>query len=263
MTGELLDAVFENRVECWRAATPWSAGGVVHEAGGAMCCGHGATKDAFFSGLFRTEKEADAAAVIAVAETFFSARGQGYTARMYAGAQDDDLAAACTAAGFAEASHQPAQMALVAPAPQVAAADDVELTFFGSPGDVAIFGAVNDLAYAEYGFPGGSVSATYADTAAVAGDPRIRGCIVSVGGTPAATALAFASHGITSILWVGTVPAFRGRRLGAMATAALADAALADGAGAAVLTATAAGEPVYRSLGFEVIARTRNFARAA
>ncbi|HKE99305.1 MAG TPA: GNAT family N-acetyltransferase [Actinomycetes bacterium] len=72
-------------------------------------------------------------------------------------------------------------------------------------------------------------------------------------GAPAATAMAFVAGGSVGVYWVATLPGARGRGLGgALTRTALAVAPELP----AVLSATPAGVPVYRRLGFRPEART-------
>jgi ribosomal protein S18 acetylase RimI-like enzyme len=67
------------------------------------------------------------------------------------------------------------------------------------------------------------------------------------------TAVAWLSHGLLTLYYVGTQPEHRRQGIGTAMTRAALDLALDHGIGTAALTSTAVGEPVYRSLGFRTV----------
>lgn len=71
-------------------------------------------------------------------------------------------------------------------------------------------------------------------------------------GTPVATAGTHASHGVNDVEWVSTLPACRGRGVGAALTWA---ATLVDPTSPAVLIASDDGQPVYEAMGYVRVQR--------
>ncbi|MEV4754762.1 GNAT family N-acetyltransferase [Micromonospora sp. NPDC049559] len=71
------------------------------------------------------------------------------------------------------------------------------------------------------------------------------------------TAVAWLSHGLLTLFFVGTQPEHRRRGIGAAMTRAALDLAAEHGVRTAALTASAAGEPVYRRLGFRTVGTFR------
>ncbi|MEV4808840.1 GNAT family N-acetyltransferase [Micromonospora avicenniae] len=67
------------------------------------------------------------------------------------------------------------------------------------------------------------------------------------------TAVAWLSHGLLTLYYVGTQPEHRRQGIGAAMTRAALDLARERGVRTAALTSTAIGEPVYRNLGFRTV----------
>ncbi|MEU8298522.1 GNAT family N-acetyltransferase [Micromonospora sp. NPDC048909] len=76
-------------------------------------------------------------------------------------------------------------------------------------------------------------------------------------GRIAGTAVAWLSHGLVTLYFVGTQPEHRRRGVGAAMTAAALDLARERGVRTAALTSTAAGESLYGRLGFGTVGRFR------
>ncbi|MEU5960238.1 GNAT family N-acetyltransferase [Micromonospora parva] len=76
-------------------------------------------------------------------------------------------------------------------------------------------------------------------------------------GRVVATAVAWISHGLVTLYFVGTQPEQRRRGIGAAMTRAALDLAAERGVRTAALTSSAVGESVYRSLGFRPVGEFR------
>ncbi|MEU4475188.1 GNAT family N-acetyltransferase [Micromonospora sp. NPDC023888] len=71
------------------------------------------------------------------------------------------------------------------------------------------------------------------------------------------TAVAWLSHGVLTLYYVGTHPEYRRQGIGAAMTRAALDVAHERGIRTASLSSTVAGEPVYRRLGFRTVGTYR------
>jgi GNAT superfamily N-acetyltransferase len=80
---------------------------------------------------------------------------------------------------------------------------------------------------------------------------HIRTFMATVDGEPAASAVLLEWAGVAGLYNVGTLPGFRGKGLGTFVSLAALEAGRADGYRWGVLQASAMGEPLYRSMGFE------------
>jgi GNAT superfamily N-acetyltransferase len=87
--------------------------------------------------------------------------------------------------------------------------------------------------------------------------------LAALGGTPVGAASLFQAAGQGWVTNVGTVPAARGRGVGAAVTAATLAVAREQGHATAWLAASEMGEPVYRRLGFVTVGRLRHLSGPA
>lgn len=88
------------------------------------------------------------------------------------------------------------------------------------------------------------------------------GLLGTVGDEPVAASGVFVSDGVAGIYNVATVPAQRGRGIGAAVTWAAVRAGADTGTSCSVLQASEQGEPVYRRMGYATPTRYRQFERA-
>ncbi|MEU8254192.1 GNAT family N-acetyltransferase [Micromonospora inaquosa] len=108
------------------------------------------------------------------------------------------------------------------------------------------------------GIPTDGVAATIEREKAFSGDGtvlRLAGRLDD--GRVVATAVAWISHGLVTLYFVGTQPEQRRRGIGAAMTRAALDLAGERGVRTAALTSSAVGESVYRSLGFRQVGEFR------
>ena len=89
--------------------------------------------------------------------------------------------------------------------------------------------------------------------------PDTAAFVVTQEGKPAAVAMTMVKNGVGWIGWVATLPEFRGRGLGRMATAAASRAGFELGGQFCSLEATKMGRPVYLRLGYEEIMKYRTY----
>ncbi len=87
--------------------------------------------------------------------------------------------------------------------------------------------------------------------------PGVRAAVVSTEGKDAASATIYLHEGVAVIAWVATVPVFRRRGLGALATVAVTNAGFELGADTAFLMASPMGRSVYQRLGFRTVTQYR------
>jgi hypothetical protein len=85
------------------------------------------------------------------------------------------------------------------------------------------------------------------------------GFLGTIDGAPVATSAVFVADGLAGVYNVATVPAARGKGVGAALTWAAALARASSDVTGSILQASAAGEPVYTRMGYETRARYRQF----
>ena len=110
---------------------------------------------------------------------------------------------------------------------------------------------MNAEAYATYGMPPEVLSELFDEVPAVLQDSAASIVVVRRDDEPIATAMVYASDGVASLQWVGTVPAARSTGLGVFVTVALTNLAFEEGASSCSLQASPMGAPIYSRLGFE------------
>ncbi|WP_433553321.1 GNAT family N-acetyltransferase [Micromonospora zamorensis] len=108
------------------------------------------------------------------------------------------------------------------------------------------------------GIPAEGVAATIEREKAFTGDGTVVRLVGRVDdGRVAGTAVAWLSHGLVTLYFVGTQPEQRRRGIGAAMTGAALNLARERGVRTAALTSSPVGEPVYRRLGFQPVGEFR------
>ncbi len=212
------------------------------------------------NGAFRQSLDVAAARVVEVADAFFAEVGRGYSIKVRSSGQDEDLAAACDAAGLARFEEAP-QMLCRQALPVRALPDGVRLRWVDHAAGVADFVAINAEAYAIYGMPEDVLPDMFGRPDVVLADQRVSMVVAYRGDEPVATSLVFVSDGTASLQWVGTRSSARGLGLGEAVTVATTNRAFERGAGACTLQASTMGAPLYARLGYETVYRYAEYVR--
>jgi hypothetical protein len=235
-----------------RALTRWGSAGALCEDGGAVLCAGGSWIPVVANEAFRSDDALAGAELVARAGDFFAGLARGFNVKVRDTGADDDLRDACIAAGLQSGDPVP-EMIRRSPLPDRTAPDGVVLRAVDDEAGVEAFVAVNAEAYGTYGMPGDTLRDLFDETALVLADPGAHVVVAWRGGEPVATAMTYASDGVASVQWVGTVPAERSAGLGALVTTVVTNDAFASGAASVTLQASPMGEPVYLALGYETI----------
>ncbi len=229
-------------------------GGAVLDEDGLLLFAGGHPLPVLCNAVMRTGATGDpsASAVIARADTFFGARGRGYTINVRAHA-DADLHAAALEAGLVEFGQAPA-MVLEHRLDDAVQPPGVTIERVETEKQAEEFSAVMGDAYASLGMPPDVAPAIIRHPVLVA--PHIVSLLARLeDGTPAAGAMCIFTHGVAGVYWVGTTPAARGRGLAELCTRAVGNAGFDMGARIASLQASPMGEPVYRRMGYVEVTR--------
>jgi len=156
------------------------------------------------------------------------------------------------AAGYVPVGEVPALVLDAPPAPRESA---LRVEVLHEAEGLGAFLGVAAAAYAEAGLPARILPTLFARAARVVEESRV--AVAWDGEEPIATALALLDPTTVQagIYWVGTAPHARRRGAADAVTRRVARDAFERGARAVVLEASAAGEPVYRAMGFRDLAR--------
>jgi GNAT superfamily N-acetyltransferase len=244
---ELIELADLNFAESLWEKARWCAAGEAAETSGTLCI---ASATRLAVGPFNAAMGTSATGpeILERARRWYAARDRGFTLYLR-GARDAELVETCRAAGLTQLGDMPG-MVLERP-PAIASA--VELV--DDDAGRATFVDVCIAAWESMGLKAAAFQKHFADPRLL-NRPHLKIALArDAEGRACATALAFLSHGIAGIYWVGTRPDARGRGLGEAVTSGVARWAFDHGARAVVLQASAQGEPVYRRMGFRVITR--------
>jgi hypothetical protein len=234
-----------------RAMTHWGSRGALLESGGAVLCAGGTWIPVVANGAFRSDDTLNAGALVAAADTFFAGLSRGFTVKVRDSGEDDDLRLACEEAGLELFGDPVPEMICRMPLADAPPMAGVTITMVDDEAGVRDFIAVNAEAYATYGMPPEVLSDLFDEVPAVLQDPAASIVVARRDDEPIAAAMVYASDGVASLQWVGTVPAARTAGLGAFVTVAVTNLAFELGASSCSLQASPMGASVYARLGYE------------
>ncbi|MBA3716465.1 MAG: GNAT family N-acetyltransferase [Pyrinomonadaceae bacterium] len=205
------------------------------------------------NGVLRVNDETDAVKILDRARRFFQPLKRDFMVWVR-DERDDDLEQALRDAGFT-VDREPGIpcMALQRRLDQVSPSADIELRSVVSAEDVADYAQVM---VAAFGMTNEVARAVFGETESLVA-PQVAAFIVHHNNVPVAAAMTLIAAKVAGIYFVGTVPEARGRGLGEPATRAATNAGFDLGAGAAILQASVAGEPLYRRMGYQLLTRYR------
>jgi hypothetical protein len=260
-TPSQLSAGYANLIAFSRALSRWASKGSLSEAAGVVLCAGGSWIPVVGNSAFRTGTSVAGADLVTRADEFFAGLARGYSVKVRDTGEDEDLRAACEAAGLEPFGGSVPEMLCRAPLPQLAAPDGVSVSVVDDLRGVLDFCAVNGEAYGTYGMPADVLAELFDRTDVVLDDPSAHFVVARRGGDAVATAMIFESDGVASVQWVGTVAAERGQGLGALVTTEVTNLAFAHGSASVTLQASPMGEPVYLALGYEPMYRYTEYVR--
>ncbi len=223
-------------------------GGCATETGGALLIEGPDPAASIFNLAFRVDPDARAASVLDAARARFEPRGFAYTVWSQAG-RDQDIDQAAANSGWQRAVELPAMMIRqpLAERPVPGGTlrvvkDAVHRTSFAAIAAEALGSGDDDRrAYRAL---------------LIEPDLHRDGCrsfVAAIDGVDAAVAWVVVVGGVGLVGWVGTLPPYRRRGLGALVTTAASNAGFDMGAALVFLQASPQGRPVYAALGFEEI----------
>jgi GNAT superfamily N-acetyltransferase len=213
---DLVTLVDLHFAESLREKARWCPTGESSDQGGLLYVASASRAPAGpFNAVMGTGADPAPEDTVARARAWFGARDRGFTVYVRGG-REAALAARCRAEGLTELGSMPG-MVLDTPPPPPPGVEDVV-----DEAGLAGFLEVSVPAWAAAGLGGAALRKHFAAPRRMLA-PHVGVVLARDGeGRPAATALALLSHGIAGIYWVSTVPAARGRGLGAAVTAAAA-----------------------------------------
>jgi hypothetical protein len=251
--GSAIDLLHRTLVAYSRALTRFSTRGSLEDRDDIVLCAGGTWIPMIANTAFRREPDVSATELVKRADAFFGALGRGYTVSVRDNGQDEDLRAACLAAGLELFGAETPDMVCAAPLPERQAPPGIVLCPVDDEDGVRQFAAVNSAAYATYGMPPEVHPDLFDNPGAVLEDPAAHIVLASNESEPVATALVYESDGAATVQWVGTRPGSRTSGLGALVTVWVTNLAFARGASSVSLQASPMGAPVYLKLGYETV----------
>jgi hypothetical protein len=244
---------YRNLIDFGRALSRWATKGALEESGGAVLCAGGSWLPVVANNAYRADDSLPGSELVARADAFFATLARGYSVKIRSTGADDDLRQACEAVGLEPFGAGVPEMLVRAPLPEHPGVEGVEVRVVVDESGVEDFVAVNAEAYGTYGMPAEVLPDLFDDVASFLHDPAARVVVASRADKPVATAMTFASDGVASLQWVGTLPEERGAGLGALVTTEATNLAFDYGASSCSLQASPMGEPIYRALGYETL----------
>jgi len=261
---EVVAAGHQNLISFSRATAGWGTTSSMIERDGVLAYAGGSWLPIGCNGAFRLADDVAPAAVIETADAFFAGVGRGFSIKVRDSGEDEDLRAACVAAGFDSFEETAPQMVCrrpVAEAPPLP--PGVRLARVQDAAGVGDFVTVNSEAYSVYGMPADVIGDMFSRPEAALADPALSMVVGYRDEVPVAAALVYVSDGTASLQWVGTRSEARGQRLGEAVTVWTTNEAFARGAGSCTLQASAMGAPLYAKLGYEAVYRYAEYVRWA
>ncbi|HUC04058.1 MAG TPA: GNAT family N-acetyltransferase [Acidimicrobiales bacterium] len=252
-----------NLIDYSRTLTGWGSRGSFHQDADMLLYASGSWLPVGGNGAFALHAGSSPSRLIEAADEFFGRLGRGYSIKVRDDGRDEDLRAACEAAGLSAFGQASPQMVCFDPVadPEPPLGADVSVRRVDDARGLADFVAVNREAYATYGMPADVLPAIFDRPEVVLADDRTFLVVVAVDGRPMAAALTYVDHGVGGVQWVGTVPEARHRRLGHAVTQWTTNVALAHGAAASTLQASPMGESLYLKLGYTTAYRYVEYIR--
>jgi GNAT superfamily N-acetyltransferase len=249
----------QNLAESLREFTRWSAEGQISEQDGLLLT-LGADPFPAINDVMRASDRSSPAApeLLDRACDYFASKQRGFGIRARAHL-DEDLIALCKARRLFQLSNSPG-LGIRAPIDErtlptlPATQNQLDLRTISDAAGAADFALVCTAAYGTMGLPAASAGKLFSRVERAL-QPHIKIVVAYDAGQPLSAALAFLSHGIGGIYWVGTVPTARKRGVAAHCTRAVTNWCFEQGASAVALQASQQGEPIYRALGFTEFTR--------
>lgn len=241
-----------NLLEFSREQTRWSEAGRLQERDDVLTCASGSSIPFALNTAARLCDSVEPATVLGRADEFFGELGRGYTVLVRDVPDDDDLRAACEAAGLVTFREPPGSPAMVC-GRRLPDVEGVDVRPVLDPSGAADFVAVNADAYTTYGMRPEEAHLTISAPARLLAAPHVRSVVAYDDGAPVAAALVLLSHGIAGVYWVGTVARARRRGLGEAVTRAVTNVAFDLGAACCTLQASPMGTPVYARMGYKTL----------
>ena len=195
--------------------TQWGSRGALLETGGAVLCAGGTWIPVVANGAFRSDDSLSGTALVAAADSFFAGLSRGYTVKVRDSGEDEDLRLACEEAGLEVFGDPVPEMICRTPLAEAPAIDGVTVRVIDDEAGLHDFIAVNAEAYATYGMPPEVLTELFDEVPAVLQDSAASIVVARRDDEPIATAMVYASDGVASLQWVGTVPAARAPRASA------------------------------------------------
>ena len=248
--GQVLADADRNMLRMWQGMVR-TAGGVVEERDDVTLLASGIPIP-MFNPAFVRPGAADPAGVLEAARSFYAERGAGY-AVYFRDAEVPGLADACVAAGMAEHWQPPLMVLDPIPPTDPPLPDGLTIETV----DASTYDEYLGTLCAGFGIPAELVAPMAGGS--MLGIDGFTGLLGRVDGAPVAASGVFVDGTTAGVYNVATHPDHRKKGYGEALTAAAARRGAEAGRTVAILQASAAGEPVYRRMGYATPDRYRQF----
>jgi ribosomal protein S18 acetylase RimI-like enzyme len=251
--GELRELSDLNLAETYREWTRQQRGGAIVEEDGLLFYLSESPFPGLVNGVIRLRPTLGPERFLERVRSFFRQRGRGYTLHVRAHA-DAELEDAVRAQKRLTLLDYPAMVLEQRPPPGTP--PGVELRQVVDEVGVRDFVEVTSEAFAT--MTAEVIALLFGRASSLAGRNRAA-CVAYVQGRPLSAAMVEVSHGVAGVYFAGTRASARRRGLADACVRFVINAGFELGARVASLQATAAGEAIYRRMGFREISRYRGY----
>jgi ribosomal protein S18 acetylase RimI-like enzyme len=226
----LSDLAHLNFVAYWRHSVGWATGGWIREEARSLFFTTAVPTSMGSSGVLRLDPEVDPKLLIARADELFGSSASRYFVTLRDTDQDEDLQAACQAAGLLFLGWEHPAMVCPGRPPDECGQGRFELRQVASVQEAADFVRVSAESYASLGREPEQISAAFDWPVRLLSSQEVTSLVAYLDDKPVGAGQLLLHHAVGGLYWVGTVPAARRQGIGTALSTALTNRAFDKGA---------------------------------